>query len=125
VRYLSEAERVRLLGACKISSYPRLYALVLLLLVTGARRSEALGLRWRDVDLKAARASVGKTKNGSPHLLVLTPALCAELADETMRTTATRPRSHDRRASAMRRVTLLTKNNGTRAMWSSRLKRDW
>lgn len=63
VRYLSEAERRRLLHACEASSNKRLYPLVLFALTTGARKSELLGLRWRDVDLENRRAVLQKTKN--------------------------------------------------------------
>ena len=45
VRFLSDDERTRLLAACKASCWPKLYALVLMALTTGARRSELLGLR--------------------------------------------------------------------------------
>jgi integrase len=39
----------------------RLAALWVLLATTGMRRGEALGLRWRDVDLEAGRASIAQT----------------------------------------------------------------
>lgn len=39
----------------------RLYALWLLLVVTGMRRGEALGLRWKDVDLVAGRIAIRQT----------------------------------------------------------------
>lgn len=73
VRFLSEAERQRLFDECKSSKYPRLYALVLTAMLTGARKGELLGLRWRDVDLEAAVARLGKTKNGDRRTLVLLP----------------------------------------------------
>lgn len=78
-RFLSDAERERLLLACKASSWPRLYALVLLALTTGARKSELLGLRWGDVDLDRATAHCGRTKNGDPKVLPLVPAVVEEL----------------------------------------------
>ena len=58
VRFLSGGERERLLKVCRVSSWPRLYLLVLLALTTGARRSELLRLRWRDLDLERAVAYV-------------------------------------------------------------------
>lgn len=73
LRYLSEAERERLLAACKESRYPRLHALVLTAILTGARRGELLALRWEDVDLAAGTALLGRTKNGDSRTLVLLP----------------------------------------------------
>ena len=43
VRWLTDGERERLLEACRGSSWPRLYVLVLMAITTGARRGE---LRW-------------------------------------------------------------------------------
>lgn len=74
-RFLSEGERLRLLDACRASSWPRLYALVLMALTTGARKGELTALKWRDVDLEHAVAYCGRTKNGDPKVLPLTPAL--------------------------------------------------
>lgn len=79
VRYLSEEERGRLLEACRASSWPRLYALVLTALTTGARRGELLGLRWMDVDLERGEASLHDTKNGDRRVLVLLPQIVEEL----------------------------------------------
>ncbi len=44
VRFLDD-ERTRLFAACKASQYPRLYALALMAITTGARRGELLALR--------------------------------------------------------------------------------
>jgi integrase len=78
-RFLSDVEIQRLLEACKGSSWPRLYALVLVAITTGARKGELLGLTWGDVDLERAEACVGRTKNGDPRVLPLVPAVVAEL----------------------------------------------
>lgn len=78
-RFLSDAERERLLAACRKSSWPRLYALVLLALTCGARKSELLGLRWSDVNLDEGTAHVATTKNGDPRLLMIVPAVRDEL----------------------------------------------
>jgi integrase len=75
VRFLNDEERARLFDACKASKYPRLYALALMAMLTGARKGELLGLRWRDVDLEAGVAMLGKTKNGDRRTLVLLPQL--------------------------------------------------
>jgi integrase len=73
VRFLDEPERARLFVVCRNSKYPRLYALVLMAMLTGARRGELLALRWQDVDLCSGVASLGKTKNGDRRTLVLLP----------------------------------------------------
>jgi integrase len=74
-RFLSDTERGRLLEACKASTWPRLYALVLLALTTGARKSELLGLRWADLDFERLVAHCGRTKNGDPKVLPLVPTV--------------------------------------------------
>jgi len=73
VRFLDADERTRLYAAVKASEYPRLYALTLLALKTGARRGELLALTWRDMDLEKGIATLGKTKNGDRRTLVLLP----------------------------------------------------
>jgi len=79
VRFLAQDELERLLEACKRSSWPRLYLLVLMALTTGARRSELLGLTWADLDLERSIAHIRETKNGHPRALPLTPAVVEEL----------------------------------------------
>jgi integrase len=79
VRFLDAEERARLLEACKASQYPRLHALVLMAMLTGARRGELLGLRWREVELDAGRAHLHDTKNGDRRTLVLLPAVVEAL----------------------------------------------
>lgn len=73
VRFLDADERTRLYAAVKESEYPRLYALTLLALKTGARRGELLALTWRDMDLDKGIATLGRTKNGDRRTLVLLP----------------------------------------------------
>ena len=79
VRFLSNAERDALLATCRASTWPRLYLLVLLALTTGARRGELAALRWRDVDLDRAEATVHRSKNGDKKVLPLTAAAVDEL----------------------------------------------
>lgn len=79
VRYLTDDERVRLLSACRESTWPRLYALVLMAMTTGARRGELLALRWCDIDGERAEAVLHDTKNGDRRILVLLPQVIAEL----------------------------------------------
>lgn len=72
VRFLSDAERERLLEACRASSWDRLYLLVILAITTGARRGELMGLQWSDIDLERGCAYVCTTKNGDRRVLPLT-----------------------------------------------------
>jgi integrase len=78
-RFLDDGECARLLEACRASTWPRLYLLVLMALTTGARKGELVGLRWADVDLERAEAYVGRTKNGDPRVLPLVPAVVEQL----------------------------------------------
>lgn len=71
IRFLSEEERNRLLQACLESSCPLLYPLVVLCLSTGARRTEALSLRWNQVDFKRQRITLHETKNEERRILPL------------------------------------------------------
>jgi integrase len=71
VRFLSDEERQRLIEACANSQWKPLQALVMLAISTGARRGELIHLKWADVDLKAARATVHDTKNGDARVLPL------------------------------------------------------
>lgn len=79
VRFLDADERKRLFDACRASQYPRLYALALMAMKTGARRGELLSMTWRQVDLDKGLASLGKTKNGDRRTLVLLPDVIAAL----------------------------------------------
>ncbi|HEY3049524.1 MAG TPA: site-specific integrase [Polaromonas sp.] len=72
VRFLSDAERIALLAACKRSTWPKLYLLVLLGLTTGARLGELQRMRWRDLDFERCTCTVSKTKNGDRKILPLT-----------------------------------------------------
>jgi integrase len=71
VRFLTDEERQRLINACANSQWKPLQALILLAISTGARRGELINLKWSDVDLKSARATVCQTKNGDPRVLPL------------------------------------------------------
>jgi len=59
-RFLLPAEAERLIAAAA----PHLQPLLVFLLGTGARMSEALELEWRDVDLAGGRAVFWQTKSG-------------------------------------------------------------
>lgn len=74
-RFLSDAERGRLLEACAASRWDRLYLLVLMGITTGARKGELIALRWADLDLERQIAVCGRTKNGDSKVLPLVPAV--------------------------------------------------
>ncbi|MBZ0105199.1 MAG: site-specific integrase [Sulfuricella denitrificans] len=72
VRFLSDDERARLLTACKESSNPYLYPVVVLALSTGMRQGEIMGLTWDVVDLNRGRAILHETKNGERRAVAIT-----------------------------------------------------
>jgi integrase len=75
-RWLTPDEaRALILGA---SAHIR--PLIVFLLGTGARMSEAIDLTWRDVDLAEARVVFRDTKNGSERVARMPPAAVAALA---------------------------------------------
>jgi len=80
VRFLSDDERTRLLAACRVSRNPHLYAAVLLALSIGARKSQVLGLRWRDIDLARGLVRVPASKRHAPRSLPLLGPVVAVLA---------------------------------------------
>ena len=67
--YLGREQVATLLEAATAT---RLAPLLVFLLGTGARRGEALGLHWRDVDLDAATARIRWTVSRTPEGLTLT-----------------------------------------------------
>jgi integrase len=79
-RSLSEGERHALLGACRQSANPHLYAIVVLALCTGARKTEILRLRWADLDLARRRVVFRETKNGEQRGVPLTAPARSVLA---------------------------------------------
>lgn len=77
VRWISEEEAERLIAAAA----PHLKPLVIFLLGTGARLSEALYLDWRDVDLPRCQVTFTATKNGEDRGVPLHPRVVAALAN--------------------------------------------
>lgn len=70
-RYLTDAERAKLLAAVDAERDPRLAAVTRLALLTGMRLGELMGLRWADVDLDRGLASLPRTKAGHPRPVAL------------------------------------------------------
>ena len=86
--FLSEAQMRDLLEICRRSPHPFLYLIIRLLLLTGARRGEALGMRWRDVDFAARIWTVPVAKGGRSRRIVLSKAAVTVLQDSKMRSMA-------------------------------------
>lgn len=78
-RFLSDDELARLLAACRLAKWRRLYALALVAVTTGCRRGELMSLRWADVDLDRGLVHLATSKNGDPRAVPLTPAVVDEL----------------------------------------------
>lgn len=81
VRFLSDDERPRLLKACKESSNPALYPVVVLALSTGMRSGEIMGLTWDVVDLNRGRAILHETKNNERRAVAITGHALEELKE--------------------------------------------
>lgn len=79
-RILNDAELARLLEAAEQSTWPMMPLFLRMLLTTSARKSEVLGLRWRDIHLDDSIAVAHHTKNGSARALPLVAEIRAELA---------------------------------------------
>lgn len=80
-RWLKPEEAERLIAACA----PHLRPLVVFLLYTGARLSEAVYLDWREVDLARAEVQFIETKNGKARGMPLHPRVLGELQALTHR----------------------------------------
>ena len=81
VRFLSDdetsngtvikGERTRLLKACRASSNPYLYPVVVLAVSTGMRRNEIMTLTWDNVDTQRGRVTLHETKNNERRVVPL------------------------------------------------------
>ncbi len=76
IRWITFEEANRLIAACAKHLRP----LIVFLLCTGARMSEALYLDWRDVELARAHVTFPATKNGEARGVPLDRRVLAELA---------------------------------------------
>lgn len=95
VRFLSPEEINRLLDACDPGSYIEdpnnalnplsqlrsvyLRPITEIALNTGMRRSEILGLRWKDIDFKERRITLEKTKNNTRRTVPMNETVCQAL----------------------------------------------
>ena len=71
-RLLTLEEKDRLLVACRASSNPYLYPMVIISLLTGMRYGEIAGLAYEDIDFINKHISLYETKNGDRRVLPLT-----------------------------------------------------
>ena len=75
-RWVTPAELPALMQAIAEESNPYIQAAVKLYLLTGLRRNELLGLRWKDVDFEREELRLRDTKAGRSHVVPLSdPAL--------------------------------------------------
>ncbi|MFN2343987.1 MAG: tyrosine-type recombinase/integrase, partial [Desulfonatronovibrio sp.] len=70
-RYLTPEELKRLCAALKESENPLLEPIILMLILTGARKSEMLNSKWEDVDLQRKTIRFPLTKNGKSRTIPL------------------------------------------------------
>lgn len=70
-RFLTEEEIHKLLGACRSSQHPLLYHFIVLLLLTGARKSELRLAKWSYINRSARTLTVPVSKNGRPRKISL------------------------------------------------------
>jgi len=77
--YLTAEQVDKLVACARLARWRPLPVLILMAFTTGLRRGSLLGLRWRDIDLKARRATVPRTKNGNPIVAHLTERMVDEL----------------------------------------------
>lgn len=83
--FLQPEEVERMLRACQQDKHPQLYHFTRLLLLTGARKGEALNANWNNFDLFRKVWTVAVSKSGRPRRIVLNRAaveLMKELRDE-------------------------------------------
>lgn len=80
-RFLADAERERLLQACRASSNRYLLPVVVLAISTGMRRGEIMNLRWSDIDLRRGTILLTATKNDTSRSIPLTGLALALLED--------------------------------------------
>jgi len=80
-RFLTPPEINRLLDACRTSSHPLLYHFVMLLLLTGARKSELRLAKWSTINAGTRSLNVPISKNGKARRITLSDDALAWLED--------------------------------------------
>ncbi len=72
-RFLQSDELPRFFKAVAEEGNETIRDYVLLSLLTGARRSNVLGMRWQDINFSRAEWRIPTTKNGTPQTVALSP----------------------------------------------------
>ena len=78
-RFLQPDELARFFEAVIAEPSETIRDLILLALLTGARRSNVCAMHWREIDLKAGVWKIKRTKNGEPQTVTLCPEAIAIL----------------------------------------------
>ena len=78
-RFLQSDELPRFFESLAVESNPTLRDYILLALLTGARRSNLLAMRWSDIRMDEAIWRIPMTKNGTPQNVTLSPEAMAIL----------------------------------------------
>lgn len=80
-RFLTVPEIARLLSACEKSTSPLLYHFVVLLLLTGARKSELRLAKWSQINVGSRTLNVPISKNGRARRITLSDDALGWLED--------------------------------------------
>ena len=80
-RFLQSDELPRFFQSLAVESNPTLRDYILLALLTGARRSNLLAMRWADIRMDEAIWRIPMTKNGTPQNVTLSPEAMAILTE--------------------------------------------
>jgi len=80
-RFLTKEEIYRIISEAKRSSHPFIYFLVILLILTGARKSEWRLARWKDVNYITKELVVPISKNGRSRKVILSAEAIEVLHD--------------------------------------------
>lgn len=80
-RFLQSDELPRFFQSLTVESNPTLRDYILLALLTGARRSNLLAMRWADIRMDEAIWRIPMTKNGTPQNVTLSPEAMAILTE--------------------------------------------
>lgn len=81
VRYIPPEETHRLFAELERSKNPLLKHIVAFLLLTGARKSEALNARWDDFDFAVQSGTIPRTKGGGHRRVMISTAIKIILDD--------------------------------------------